>query len=562
MAQWLRDHPDYELVEALVDAGVSAGSGKHRQVGALFRFIDGGRNGSIPQGSCLVVESWSRFSREVATDSLGTLLNDVWGQGLAISFCTDGVVLTRELINREDYRLHGLLGAMGQARREWEERSRRSKGAVLKREELQDQGHRPRGRTPFWIDRDGAGGLVVSPNYRPAIDRAVELAIGGLGMVLIAEQLNVEGFPAPPTFSNRNQYQPEGPRQWSQGNVSRLLRHPALVGTLERKNSGDLAGYYPPAVTPEKWNELRASIERRNSMKGAIRGKTHRAQNLFQTLLRCACCGGPVGYTPPAKRSRKNHPGYVACRHGARGVKGCTLRGYVEYDGVEAHCLTRLSEAHWEAWLAKPEDAKGLQELEQTVAGLQLQQMQQATKLKTSEDRAEEAWLEGDEERSRTVERAISRLRNALSSTEQELTSKAQDLAAARARPHAAEVAREINRRMEAFRFGINSATGPERLAFNRWLLSRQPEIRFLLHPGQQIEMLIGGRSEGVKPLAPNARMVALDDGYINPSHAIDLPDGNCIVIDDGGALSDSELQDFIYGGEERRIELRAKFKH
>ena len=114
---------------------------------------------------------------------------------------------------------------------------------------------------------------------------------------------------------------------------------------------------------------------------------------------------------------------------------------------------------------------------------------------------------------------------------------------------------------MEAFRLGIKSATGPERLAFNRWLLSRQPEIRFLLHPGKQIEMLIGGKSEGVKPLAPYARMVALDDGYINPSHAIDLPNGDCIVINDGGALSDSELQEFIYGSEERRMELREKFK-
>ena len=90
LTDWLASHPDYQLAEALVDAGVSGGKGRNRTKGALARFIAGGRDKTIPPGSVLVVESLSRFSREVATSTLRTLLNDVWGQGLGIAFCAYG----------------------------------------------------------------------------------------------------------------------------------------------------------------------------------------------------------------------------------------------------------------------------------------------------------------------------------------------------------------------------------------------------------------------------------------------------------------------------------------
>lgn len=515
LAQWLADHPDYQLAEALVDAGVSAGSGKHRMRGALARFIEGGRTGTIPPGSCLVVESWSRFSREVATDSLRTLLNDVWGQGLAISFCTDGVVLTSDLIDREDYRLHGLLGAMGQARREWEERSRRSRGAVRKREELQDQGHRPRGRLPFWIERDAAGELLISATYGPVILRAVELAISGLGMSWIAERLNAEGCPPPPTRANRNQYRPEGGRRWGQGNVSRLLRHPALIGTLERRSAGDLPGYYPALLTPEQWTQLRASIDKRNSIKGAIRGKSHKAQNLFQTLLRCGCCGGPVGYTPPAKRSRAGHPGYVACRHGAGGRNGCSMRGYLEYDGVEAHCLGRISAAAWEELLHRPEDEQDRQQLEQEAAALELDAARQRAQLEAAERRAEDAWLQGDEERTSTAERAVRRLREGLAATEARQARAQQDLAMVRSRPQSADQAAAMRSKVAEFVASIRQASGEERLAFNRWLLMLEPSIQFRLHPRARVELLLGGESLGIEEIDRERDLSAIEAGMV-----------------------------------------------
>lgn len=530
LAQWLADHPDYQLAESLVDAGVSAGSGKHRKRGALARFIEGGRSGAIPPGSCLVVESWSRFSREVATESLRTLLNDVWGQGLAISFCTDGVVLTSELIDREDYRLHGLLGAMGQARREWEERSRRSKGAVRKREEQQNQGVRPRGRLPFWIERDESGELVISSTYGPALLRAVELAVGGLGMTLVAERLNTEGFPPPPTRGDGNQYRFEGPRRWGHGTLSRVLRQPSITGTLERKNAGDLPGYYPALITPEQWTRLRESIEKRNCMKGAIRGKSHKAKNLFQTVLRCGCCGGPVGYSAPAKRSRVGHPGYLACRHGYRRVNGCTQQGLLEYDRVEAHCLARLSATAWEELLHRPEDAQERHQLEQEAASLELEAARQRGQLEVAERRAEDAWLQGDEERTNTAERALKRLREGVAVTEAQLARVQQSLALLRSRPQSADQAAAMRAKVAGFVASIRQADGEERRAFNRWLLSLEPTIQFRLYipadepdaprsdrrwRAAQIELLVGGESQGLQPVSFWSDKLAIDAGHV-----------------------------------------------
>lgn len=60
-----------------------------------------------------MVETQSRFSREMATSTLDVLPSDMWGQGLAISFCTDGGALDQALIDREDNRLHGVNGAIG-----------------------------------------------------------------------------------------------------------------------------------------------------------------------------------------------------------------------------------------------------------------------------------------------------------------------------------------------------------------------------------------------------------------------------------------------------------------
>ena len=150
LAQWLADHPEYELQEALVDAGVSGGRGKHRTVGALGRFIAAGKAGHVPRGSALVIESVSRFSREASTDALMSLLGDVLQPGFAVAFTgyANGKVISAETWNKEPGLKYGLIAALDSARADWEEKSARSKGAARKRERLQEEGGKESAATP------------------------------------------------------------------------------------------------------------------------------------------------------------------------------------------------------------------------------------------------------------------------------------------------------------------------------------------------------------------------------------------------------------------------------
>ncbi|MEA5443354.1 recombinase family protein [Cyanobium gracile] len=565
LARWLAAHPDYVLQEALVDPGVSAGRGRHRKRGALSKFIDGGRTGAVPPGSCLVVESMSRFTREAERSALETLLRDVWGQGLAVAFADgDGAVLTGKLIDKEPHRLYGLLGAISQARAEWNERSRRSSGAAVKARQLQDQGQRTGGPTPWWIARDDrgelvrdqAGGMVVDPTAAATIHRAVDLAINGMGTTLIAATLEEEGHRPPPTANRRSQY---GPARgvWTHGRLSFLLRHQSLLGTLIRKDAPPIPGYYPAVLTHARWAELRAAMERRDKMRGRLRGSSQKVHNLFQGLGRCACCGGAISFHKASTRCRDHHPGFVACREGnVREGGNCSNRGYILYDEWEAHCLTRLGSSDWEALLRRPEDDAGRLELEQEVAHLSVERDRLQAQLDAAQIRAEAAWLEGaTETRQATIEGALKKLRATLKGVQTDLAGAEQQLAIIRATPTGSDAAAEMQERVSEFWLGLRQASAGERLTFNRWLLSRDPAIQFRVHPGKQIELVVGCQSQGVEPLEPEARLQAMEDGFIDPIIA-----GSSITSRDADLsfLTPDQRQKFEWGTPEERLEIDA----
>ena len=511
LAQWLLDHPDYQLAEALVDAGVSAGKGKNRKRGALARFIQGGRDGTVPPGSCLVVESWSRFSREVATDSLGALLSDIWGQGMAISFCTDGVVLTRELINAEDHRLHGLLGAIGQARREWEERSRRSKGACAKRRQLQDQGIKANGVVPFWIARDerGAlvrdehGGLVVDPVIGATIQRAVDLALGGLGVNRIARLLEAEGIPKPAQLRGTK-------NRWD-SHVVRRMFCPAIAGTLVR---GDrhVEDYYPKVIDVATYHRLTTALAGRDTLDSALRGRT-KCRNLFEKMSRCSSCGGPVSWRS-ASASCGDHPGYVSCNVAARQPQLCTNKKVVRVDDFEAACLALLRSQVWRDLLLTPDDDVDLAEARTAVQRLEGEHHAVNNQLVTAQDRADRQWLEGAAEPLlEMAARTLTRLKQEQQALEKDLLAARQRLSVREAQPDRGDLAQELAQRVAAFSLGLAHASTDQRLTFNRWLFSRQPAVRLLLHPGHRLQLIVGEEAGPIQSInGPEAR-IALSFG-------------------------------------------------
>jgi DNA invertase Pin-like site-specific DNA recombinase len=509
LRQWLADHPDYQLAEALVDAGVSAGKGRHRTKGALARFIQGGRDGTIPPGSCLVVESLSRFSREVATSTLRTLLNDVWGQGLAVAFCAyGGEVLTEELIATESHRLHGLLGGIQQARAEYEERQRRSKGACVKRNQLQDEGITTRGRIPWWMVRLPDGTIALDPINTATVRRIVELATAGNGQNLIARTVQDEGRP-----------NPKGKAAWTPEQARNTIDHPALSGDLVRRDR-TLQGYYPAAISRVEHSALQQALAV-NAEKFSSTGKRVHGKNLFQGVAFCHYCGGPIGRQRPNPNGRADHPGYARCSRAARGMKDANGEpcaggsSSIYLDSWEAHCLTRLHRAVWAELLHRPDDAQRLQELRQQHSDLQQAADRDAAQLQRLEQRAEAQWADGaDDELIATATRAVSRAREKAQQSAAAAAAAAQELATIEAMPQSDEQAAAMAERIAAFIRGLPDAGEAERISFNRWLCSRRPAVRFELDVHRQrVGLQVGSSAIDWQPLLPSLDLAGVRRG-------------------------------------------------
>ena len=69
-----------------------------------------------------------------------------------------------------------------------------------------------------------------------------------------------------------------------------------------------------------------------------------------------------------------------------------------------------------------------------------------------------------------------------------------------------------------------------ERRAFNRWLRTRQPSIEFCITVDPaQVELVVGGESAGIEPLAGQARGVAALLGMVQPG-VFESADGNDVI--------------------------------
>ncbi len=561
LAAWLRDHPDYQLAEALVDAGVSAGTGRHRTKGALAQFIASGKAKKIPAGSVLIVESVSRFSREASTDALMSLLGDVLQPGLAIAFTQfdSGRVITAERWNREPGLKYGLIAALDSARTEWEERSARSRGGARKRERLQNEGQKVVAATPWWIQRDPvtrrlirdkSGNFVIDPVDQATIHRSVELACAGMGTTLIAKVLDEEGRPPPQTANRRNQYRDKAATGWTVSRVGYLLRHPALVGDLVRRDGRTIPGFYPAVLSLQQWNEVRDALRSRNKLRGALRGGGQKTHNLFMCLTRCGICGGTISYHPSSERASTGHPGYMACRAAnRRDNPSCSNSGYMNYQEVESHCLTRLTGSVWDDLLGVPDHQEAIYSCQAKVNRLAHERRELQAQLVRAEERLQDLWAsEASDLKQEMAEAAVVKLRNRFASAKADHDAVDLELQALMAKPTGEQAAAELHARVHEFWKQLDEGEVPvdERRAFNRWLRARRPSIQFLFHPSPEgqpqserlIELHVDGRSAGTEPLAGAARTVARTRGMVAPTMAIEASIGT-----DGDALIHLEAE-------------------
>ncbi len=309
-AQTYADANNLELDTNLSDIGKSGFHGHHVKFGALGNFLRLVKDGQIPVGSYLLVESLDRLSREDVLTAQSQFL-DILSAGITIVTLIDGMVYHKD---KDFTQLIISLTYMSRANNESKEKSDRIKDVIRNRKLEALQG-KPRYNHHLvgWIDQERIGetkDYQFSLNEKAkTVQRIFELFDEGLGVFSIAKILNTDNTPVLRAKTNLD-------HRWKDATIRLLLQNETAVGTYtitETVNGKTVQmgepvkNYYPAAIS----EELFWRVQRRFKSKSRAGAIGRRYANLFARNTSCAKCGRIL------KMSRGGHEGnrivYLTC---------------------------------------------------------------------------------------------------------------------------------------------------------------------------------------------------------------------------------------------------------
>ena len=262
------------------DHGVSAYRGRNAKTGGLAAILAGIADGSIPEGSVLVVEELDRLSRQSIELSAGLFLQII-SSGVTIVTCLSGDV--------REYRPGQLdLGTvmlaivkLALAAEESEKKGRRSRDNWARRREAARNGTAIMTRSvPDWCRVEG-GRIVADPAKAATLRQIYLWSRDGLGMGDICGRLRDGGHP---TWGRA--------KRWTKPRVHSVLTRPEPKGIYRQCVEGDGGGrqcvaelpdYYPAVVDADLWDEVQSGLERRRVRRKG--GPRSRYVNLLNGLL-------------------------------------------------------------------------------------------------------------------------------------------------------------------------------------------------------------------------------------------------------------------------------------
>ncbi len=307
----------------LRDEGVSAFTGTHRanpDRHALAAFLELVRQGRIPRGSYLIVESLDRLSREHIRPALTLLLNLI-DQGIRIVQLLPVEAVYDEQV--EPMQLMMAIMELSRGHSESKVKSERVAHAWTAKKRKAAEGTIVTRQLPRWVKVKG-GKLVLDEAKAEAVRRIFQLTLDGYGMTAITKLLNAEKVPVVG----------DSPF-WSRSYVKKVLTNRAVVGEYvphrearrvnghSRKRVPDgpaVPNYYPAVVSEETFYAARAAARQRDRKGGR---PVKKMVNLFAGLLRDARDGGRVAvysYQQPTAVATRYLAGYRS-KLGAGGLK-------------------------------------------------------------------------------------------------------------------------------------------------------------------------------------------------------------------------------------------------
>ncbi|MBD8677554.1 recombinase family protein [Sphingomonas sp. CFBP 13720] len=303
--RWAARHGyQLDLSLSITDEGVSAFRGTNAVDGGLSRFLEACRRGLIEDGSFLLVESLDRISR-MAPRKAQRLIDDIVDNGVTIVTLSDDQHYTAERLDTDPTALLIALMVSWRAHEESKTKGRRVAEAWdAKRQRVRaNPAERLTKRGPSWLIPTDDGRWAVDAPKAAVVRRIFAMALKGIGEHGIAATLQLEGVP----MLGRGKH-------WHRSTVSKVLRNPAVIGTLipgqirfmdgqrVRVHEQAVPGAFPAVVTEADWLAVRALKDgNAHAPRGRNAGRT--IAHVFAGLARCPLCGSAMG------RVNKGAPG-------------------------------------------------------------------------------------------------------------------------------------------------------------------------------------------------------------------------------------------------------------
>jgi DNA invertase Pin-like site-specific DNA recombinase len=357
----------YEMDEATFsDAGVSAFYGRNLADGALGAFLGAVRDGAVPRGSFLIVESLDRLSRQTVNKAARTLERIV-EEGVNVVDLEDNGRIYTEATFEEDP-MAFLIMAIRFMRSNAESRMKafRLKEAYDNKRAAAANGAADKPFTrmlPAWLRWDADQQRHVAIEERAAVVGTIfGKADSGWGQHRIAHWLTAQGF-EPFGIGKRRA------AHWHRSYVRKLLTNPAVIGTFTphrahreratgkrwREPLEAIENYWPAVVDREMFDRVSARTKA-TAARGRHAGRE--TASIFAGVLKCCRCGGTV------TRMSKGRWVYLVCSKGH--ARGDCKRQAVRYHDVEEAMLQNV-----EAIVREAPRGSSTEEIEQQIMALE-----------------------------------------------------------------------------------------------------------------------------------------------------------------------------------------------
>ena len=317
---------DIELSEeAFTDEGKSGFRAEHLgDKGQLKRFLTKVEDGTIAKGSCLIIESLDRLSRQKVNEALPLFMQIL---NADINIVT---LLDNEKVYTKDFTPQDVIMSvfvMARANEESDTKSKRAKDKWQSRyRQARETGQAVRMPLASWLTYDEDGKYVLKFPEADAVRRMFELCADGYGMIQITKILEAEGFK--PFRSDKF----EG-KKWITASVYGIIKNKTVIGlyTPNRSKKPDeqapeVENYFPAVVSNELFYRAHEAIAGRKRSKATNQS---RHANIWQGIAVCSHCGSALHCLPKGRNGLR----YLVCSGKISGK--CTEAKNVRADASE-----------------------------------------------------------------------------------------------------------------------------------------------------------------------------------------------------------------------------------